>query len=215
MSETRERGIFERLNAVMKAVTGVEKDSVNQQGRYKYAGHEAVTEAVRPAFVREGIVQSVTMPTCELLDGGHVMCTVVVRWSCHDNPASYVEGAIPSLQHCQTSSGKPTAQQIGQALSYAVKNFTFKTLMLTGDTEGDSDASVSPETFEPPPAAVEFMRRLEAAKDEKEVAKIGEELNAWGQVGNTQGLRDKMTKCFRDARARIAQSRLSERGMEP
>lgn len=128
--------IYQALQAVMRDVPGVAKKSVNQHDKYNYASHDAVTEAIRGAFVRHGIVQTVDTLECVLLDGGVVKLLVNVRWTCIDG--SFIEGKVGALQPARK--GNITAQQFGQALSYAVKCFQFKSLMLLGDPEKDSDA---------------------------------------------------------------------------
>lgn len=126
----------------MKDVRGVEKLGQAHQsiGGYRYAGHEAVTEAIRASFIRHGIVQTIDTEDLVLHPGGHISLAVTVRWICADGTErSAVEGTIYAVQHCQSKQGNVTAQQVGQAISYACKNFAFKTLMLLGDNEPDSD----------------------------------------------------------------------------
>ena len=48
---------------------------------------------------------------------------------------------MPAIQPPQTTAGKVTAQQVGQAVSYAVKNVEFKLFALTGDDTPDSDGN--------------------------------------------------------------------------
>lgn len=199
-------GIHARMRLVMAEVSGVEKTETNRHGGYRYAGHESVTAAIRGAFVRHGIVQTVTTSGFELLAGGHILLAVHIRWTCDDDVASYVEGTVQALQHCQTRDGKPTAQQVGQALSYAVKNFTFKSLMLTGDTEQDSDASHAPEQLEPPKEAVEFLELIERSESVAELDQVGDRIKQWGRVGETPGLKDRMQRAFVEARRRIVRA---------
>ena len=131
--------IHQKILAVMKAVKGVEKDSENKHARYRYAGHEAVTEALRSQFVEHGILRQVTVPACEVMIGGAIMITAKVSYIDVEDD-SRVDLEMPALQHCQTKTKEPIAQQVGQAVSYAVKNLEFKNFCLTGDTEPDADS---------------------------------------------------------------------------
>ena len=141
--------INKKILEVMKAVKGVEKDSKNEHGRYKYAGHEAVTEALRGMFVEIGILRRVTVPVCEILDGGAIKIQAKVSYIDVEDD-SQVDLEMPAIQHAQTKSGLPIAQQVGQALSYAVKNLEFKNFCLTGDTEPDADSMPAYPHDEPP-----------------------------------------------------------------
>lgn len=140
--------IHKKINEVMKLVKGVEKSSTNKHGNYHYAGHEAVTGTLRAHFARIGIVRSVNMFACDVLDGGAVRIGVDVSYTDIEDPTAPLVCRMFALQHCQTKSGAITAQQVGQALSYAVKNAEFKLFALTGDTEPDSDSTAG-ESEEP------------------------------------------------------------------
>lgn len=134
------RGIYRKINAVMKRVHGVAKDSENKHGKYKYAGHEAVTASLRDVFADVGIVRSVDVVDTTLLPGGVIQLLVAVRHTDIDD-LSFVESRMPAVQPTQTAGGSYTAQQVGQALSYAQKVVEFKLFALTGDPEPDSDST--------------------------------------------------------------------------
>lgn len=131
--------IYQKIQKVMKAVKGVEKDSENRHGRYKYAGHEAVTEALRDHFAELGIVRQVSATDCKVLDNGAIQIEVHVAYVDAEDE-SRIDVTMPAVQHSQTTAKTITAQQCGQALSYAVKNIEFKLFCLTGDTEADADS---------------------------------------------------------------------------
>lgn len=131
--------IHERINAIMADLRGVEKSSRNQHQNYAYAGHEALNEALRPYFVREKIVQTVNVSDVRI-EGGTLIMMVTIRWACADDPASFVEQIMAGIQPTTAKSGIPQAQQVGQALSYAVKNAQFKAFQLTDSNEPDSDS---------------------------------------------------------------------------
>ncbi len=203
--------IYERVSAVMGEVKGVEKTSMNQHGRYKYAGHEAVTEAIRGSMLRHGIVQTISTDAMTLHPGGHISLAVRIRWSSKEQTGAHfendhIESTIHALQHAQTSNGNPTAQQIGQAISYACKNFAFKTLMLTGDPDADSDAG----PLDPPKVDTKLQEESDALLmgyaecNSFEAIKLhGEKIQKWGRVGEVPGLRDKLVKSAEQAKRRV------------
>lgn len=131
--------IYQKINQVMQAVRGVDKASKNKgAGGYRYAGHEAVTEALRDQFARLGIVRSATQLELSVLPDATVMMKVEVRYTDVEDATSVCFHSY-ALQPSQTSNKTLTAQQVGQALSYAVKNVEFKLFALIGDPEPDSD----------------------------------------------------------------------------
>lgn len=132
--------IHKKINEVMKRVRGVEKDSYNQHGKFKYAGHEAVNERLRGHFAELGIVREARMLDCKVLDGGTLLCSCQVSYVDAEDE-SRIDVPMWAVQPSQTSGKTVTAQQIGQALSYATKNVEFKLFALTGDNEADSDSS--------------------------------------------------------------------------
>lgn len=211
--------IQQRINAVQKELRGVEKSGRHQQG-YAYAGHEAVNEAVRPLFVQHGIVQTVSARNLRVHRGGHLSMTVRVRWACDEDPSSFVEGDVPIFQHCQSKAGNPTVQMSGQLLSYGVKNFTFKTLMLTDSNEPDSDTLPhdSPRVESRPAAPVvppESMATAEAAIGAFDLITTGEQLakhlehwrdaKNWGKISRIPGVRNRFANAVAEAKKRLAQ----------
>lgn len=132
--------IYERVNEVQKELKGVEKASRNQHQGYAYAGCDALNEAIRPLFVKYGIVQTITSGPASFHPGGVVSFELAIKWTCHDDPTSFIAGTVPAVQSSTAKSGFVQAQQIGQAISYAVKNFQFKALMLTDSNEPDLDS---------------------------------------------------------------------------
>lgn len=216
-SAKTERNIHQRLNAVMREVKGVEKGGHNKHGGYAYAGHEAVTEAIRASFVKHGIVQTASMVDCDVLEGGAIKAKVRVVWACDDNPASCVVSEMFAIQHCQTKAGNVTAQQVGQALSYAVKNVAFKQLMLIGDPEPDSDSteanerrSEPPRAVSQPPArkmsadAIEFLARFGMCETNEAIAELSAEAKKkWDELKKNTGFAEEFTKARREAYDRV------------
>lgn len=141
-------GIYAKIQQVMQTVHGVEKSETNPHGRYKFAGHEAVTAALRDKFAELGIVRHASATSCEVLEDGTVKLMVRVTYIDVDD-GSRIELDMPAIQPPQ---GRPTAQQVGQAVSYAVKTTEMKLFALTGDPEPDSDAGHRGDDGPPPPS---------------------------------------------------------------
>jgi hypothetical protein len=166
--------ILKKINDVMKRVRGVEKDSYNQHGKFKYAGHEAVNERLRDHFAELGIVRTAKMLSLQVLDGGTLLAECSVTYTDVEDDSSVV---VPmwAVQPSQTSNKTLTAQQVGQALSYAVKNVEFKLFALTGDGEADSDSSEAYNPNEEPvddsarKRAKELLKGFADAKSTEEV----------------------------------------------
>lgn len=195
--------IYKKINEVMKAVKGVEKVRMNTHGKFKYAGHEDVNEALRGEFARVGIVPVARMVSCQILDGGTLFCECLITYVDIEDE-SKVEIPIFAVQPSQTSGKTVTAQQIGQALSYASKNAAFKCFALTGDNEPDSDSSVAynpqsggdhPDASPTHDKAHALLRGFETAKTEAEVETVTKALKAeWPNIKGVAGLADEIVK---------------------
>lgn len=133
--------IHKKIQQVMQRVVGVSKDRTNKHGNFKYAGHEDVNEKLRPLFAELGIVREARMLTCQLLEHGTILAHCEISYVDVEDPTAPLRVPMWAVQPAQTSGKTVTAQQIGQALSYAVKNVEFKLFALTGDGEADSDSS--------------------------------------------------------------------------
>lgn len=131
--------IFQKLNAVQREVRGVGKNSYNQHQRYNYAGHEAVTEALRDAYVKHGIIRTATVVDSELDEKACYRATVDVSWVNIESPEDRHTVRMVGLAPSTSSKGpQAAATQSGVALSYAVKLAEFKVLALTGDDTPDA-----------------------------------------------------------------------------
>lgn len=130
--------VYQRMRAVMKDVRGVGKSQYNSQAHYKYAGHEAVTEALRDAYVKHGIVRTADVIRSER-EGGLLRLHVLVSWINVDNPEDRYSVTMVGESMSPTKAREPTSTQSGVALSYAVKNAEFKAFSLTGDDTPDAE----------------------------------------------------------------------------
>ncbi|MAS09943.1 ERF family protein [Salinisphaera sp.] len=132
------RNLLQRLNAVREHVAYIKKD-LDTNG-YSAVSHDAVTAAVRPAFIDEGVMVLPTerehevQATSQTTRGGTpIMLTVVtldVRFANVDDPEQtvYARVTAQALDHGDKGPGK--------AWSYAVKTAMLKVLSLeTGEND--------------------------------------------------------------------------------
>lgn len=205
--------IYQRINAVMKDVRGVGKHQRNQHANYNYAGHEAVTDALRDSFVKHGIVRVASVTDCKE-ESGVVTVMVEVSYLSTDDPMSRVVVNMPALQPSQTKSGQVTAQQVGQAVSYAVKNVEFKLFALTGDDTPDAEENDPERTYEQPApratqddgsaVAMAYLARFGECQDGAAIKALSAEIKAnWPAVRSVEGFADQMVKARKKAIERL------------
>jgi len=176
---TEQTTIYDRLHAIMKDVRGVGKTQFNQHGKYKYAGHEQVTEALRDAYVKHKVVRSASVEKYDRTADGTLQLYVVVEWRCSDNPESFCSVGVLGEAPTTTSNGKATGQQAGVALSYAVKLAELKRFSLTGD-----DTPNPEENDESNDIVSGFIDRFDSAKTVADVEAISGDIKA---AGNSVG----------------------------
>lgn len=183
--------IFQRLNAVMKAVTGVSKERFNEHQKYNYQGHADVTAAVRKAYVDNGIVRTAAIVDVKL-DANH---TTIVRgcvtWVSVDDPNDRhsvdMWAVIPS-----TSAKGPSATQTGIALSYIVKQAELKTLALTDDDTPDAASEEITRATEKARDVGAFdvdalLRNFHDAENERDIQNAKDAVNKHIAAGNVRG----------------------------
>lgn len=216
------RTIYQRMALVMRDVRGVGKHSRNPQGNYSYAGHEAVTDALRDAYVKHGIVRTASVIRTEVLADGVLLLTVQVSWICDDHPASRLVVEMPGLQSSVKKDGGMAPVQVGMALSYAVKNAEFKCFALTGDdtpdteeADNDRDDDLRAERgtqasangngrAEPTGLAVEYLARFTECKTADEVKALNELIKKnWDSVRAVPDFADHLVAARRKAGERI------------
>ncbi len=212
MSTSTKPTIHERMAAVMRDVHGVEKASHNQQGNYKYAGHEAVTEALRVAYVKHGIVRIASVNKAEIVDKGNLLLTVEVVWIASDLDTSVdIRDRMCSvnsvgLQSSVRKDGGLSPVQAGMALSYAVKNAEVKCFSLTGDATPDPEAQQERDEVpsEAQALAARYLERFAACKTTAEVLALKEEIRGnWPAVKVVPGFSERMLSAIREASNRV------------
>jgi hypothetical protein len=163
--------IYRRINAIMKDVVGVAKTDRNAHAKYNYAGHEAVTAALRSAYVKHGVVRHATVDEC-IREGGLLRLGVVVAFINIDDPTDRIELTMFAEAPSTTSKGGATPQQAGVALSYAVKNAEFKLFSLTGDDTPDAEEYHERYTPEPQARFEDLASMMSRASSSQEIAVV-------------------------------------------
>ncbi len=165
--------IHQRINAVMKKVERLVKGGHHKYHKFSFLGHDDVTQAVRRAFVEFGIVQSVSVLET-VRDNDMFGVRVGIEWVNMDEPTErvMVEGYGESGVG---GKGGPNPQQVGQAISYAVKVAQLKNFCLVGDDTEDSDMSFGhpdgkSEVGVPPPVVADDAPEVALAVKELETA---------------------------------------------
>lgn len=134
---SNDTNIHQRINQVMARVRGVARDKVHQHHKFKFAGHDSVTEAIRTAMVECGIVQEVRVLSYAR-EGLRLVADVEVAWVNIDKQDDRV--VVMSMgESFGSDRGGPTPQQIGIAVSYAVKIAQLKNFALVGDPTMDAE----------------------------------------------------------------------------
>lgn len=156
--------IYQRMHAVSSLVRGVSKTRENAHHRFRYTGHEDVTEALRDAMLNAGILRTVTVADVNR-SGAFVGVWLDVAYINVEEPSDchHVRAYGESIGTGRKGE-EPRAddQQIGKAISYALKTLELKLFQLLGDSTPDSEADDLPRRQEEepkraPPTEVELM----------------------------------------------------------
>jgi len=145
-TEAKAPNIHQRMLEVMREVETLKRADWNEHHRYTFVSHDDVTHAIRRQFCRVGITQQVTIIGVSRLGEGpaeRVLAIVNVKWINVDEPEDFVE--VRGYSESQKNGkGGPTPQQIGAAVSYAVKMLQLKNFALVGDDSPDIDMEAYP-----------------------------------------------------------------------
>ncbi len=206
--------IYQKINAIMRELTGVAKDRVNSHKKYHYVGYDDVNEAVRPLLAKHGVVRVANALKIDVLEHGTIQVMVQVVYVDAEDGS---ELAVPmvAIQPSQTTNKSVEAQQVGQAISYAVKNVELKLFALTGNPDSD-DADIERDAIQnegkpsaPPPGAqarfselVAMFRKATSENDVKEVEAIAKA--EWDDLKALPGAREGIAGARNAALQRIA-----------
>ena len=117
---TNALNIYQRMNAVMGEISGVNKDKkANFSGGFKYASHDAVVGAVRPHLVKYGIVMTMTLKEHNI-NGNRLEAVYSVRFTNIDAPADFIENDF--LGFGVDNSDKAPGSCISYIKKYALLN---------------------------------------------------------------------------------------------
>lgn len=191
--------IYQKINRIMRELTGVAKDRVNSHKKYQYVGYDDVNESLRPLFAQHGIVRVANATSLEVLDAGTIKVMVQVCYVDTEDGSELVV-PMPAIQPSQTTNKTVEAQQVGQAISYAVKNVELKLFALTGNPDSDDVDKAEREAIQnegkaPPPGAQarfsELAKMLRQAATEAEIREIEKTIKAeWADLKDLPGARE-------------------------
>lgn len=163
--------LLQRLNAVMRDVSYVQKDKQIEVGKgYMVVTHDKVTAAVRPALVEHGVYYYPHKLEHQQ-NGNRTEMSITVRFINIDNAEDFID--VPCLGYGIDQGDKGP----GKAMSYAVKYALLKALGL--ETGEDADNEVT--EHKPDPAGVKAERgpkggRAKTESDAKTlVLKVGKD----------------------------------------
>lgn len=204
--------IYQKINRIMQELNGVARDRTNKaKGGYAYAGYDDVNEALRPLFARHGVVRVANALKLDVLDHGTIQVMVQVVYVDSEDGS---ELAVPmvAIQPSQTTNKTVEAQQVGQAISYAVKNVELKLFALTGNPDSDDVDKAEREAIQnegkPPPGAQarfsELVAMFRGAKSENEVREIEAIIKSeWADLKDLAGAREGFAGARNSALARL------------
>jgi hypothetical protein len=203
--------IYQKINRVMRELHGVAKDSTNAHKKYQYVGYDAVNAALRPLFAQHGIVRVANAIKLDVLEAGTIQVMVQV---CYVDIEDGSELVVPmcAIQPSQTTNKSVEAQQVGQAISYAVKNVELKLFALTGNPDSDDVDKAEREAIQsegkPPPGAQarfsELVAMFRGSKSEIEVREIEAIIKSeWNDLKDLAGAREGFAGARNGALARL------------
>lgn len=127
MTESVEKNIYQRLNAIMGDLERVEKEQKKVNGQYAFVSHDTVAAAVRPLLVKHGVL---AVPTPEQMTQNGNRTEIILR-------LDFINIDRPDEVVTTTSLGYGVDGQDkgpGKALSYAYKYAILKMFCVsTGD----------------------------------------------------------------------------------
>lgn len=139
-----DKNIYQRLVAVMSAVSYVQKEDKRVNNQYTFVSHDAVTAKIRPALLENGIATVCTVKN-HIQDGNRTEVTLAVRFVNIDKPEDFVE--VESFGY----GIDPQDKGPGKAVSYAFKYALLKTFCLeTGDDPERDSANYDPQPIARP-----------------------------------------------------------------
>lgn len=172
--------IYQRLHAVMKDVSYVQKESKKVNNQYTFVSHDAVTARVRTALVTHGVV-AITRVLNHSQDGNRTNVDIEVDFVNIEEPEEKV--TVPCFGYGIDQQDKGP----GKGISYAVKYAFLKTFCLeTGDDpERDNINHVDARKAAHDQAVVENQASINVIKDAISTGEFGPGAEAWFELDKT------------------------------
>lgn len=140
LNRLSERNVFQRLNAVQKAVDYIQKEKKSEM-KYSIVSHDKVTAAVRPHMVEHGVIYYPVNMTM-VQNGNRTEVLMSVRFQNIDDREDFMDVMCGGFG-IDTSDKGP-----GKAISYSVKYALLKCLGLESGDDPDNDQDVVHESLE-------------------------------------------------------------------
>lgn len=158
--------IYQRINAVMKEVTYIQKEDKKVNGQYTFASHDAVTARLHGPMTTHGIVMSSSI--VELVqDGNRTSVKLEINFINIDEPTDRLTVVYYGYGI------DPQDKGIGKAISYAIKYALLKTFCLeTGDDVERSNIDYQPEKK---PMDAEIVKKALHERKKELMQAVGEE----------------------------------------
>lgn len=161
--------IYQRIQRVKQAVSGVDKKGKHAQG-FAFLKHDDVTAALSGLFVKYGIDREVTTLSMTQRENVCVL-EVLIAWVNVDLPedrkkvVTFAEGV--NVMKRDGSGANVDGLATGKALSYAVKMAELKNFCLVGDTTPDAERGGGSFESAPqvaPPSSEDYAKLVELYK---------------------------------------------------
>ena len=156
--------VFQALQAVMRDMKAVGKDSVNEQQRFRFRGIDAVMNAAHPLFAQHGVLMVPTVleriaETRETAKGGSMnVVHLRIRYRFYGPAGDSIDAEV--WGEAQDSGDKATNKALAAGMKYAL----FQTLCIPTEDQPDADATTVEATrASDPQALAELELKLDQA----------------------------------------------------
>lgn len=167
-----DKNIYQRLVAVMNAVSYVQKEDKKVNNQYTFVSHDAVTAKIRPALLAEGIATVCSVKN-HTQDGNRTEVTLAVRFVNIDKPEDFVE--VESFGY----GIDPQDKGPGKAVSYAFKYALLKTFCLETGDDPERDSIEHEPVQKPAPRAFNVAKAEKSLRDAKDLDSLKA---VWGPI---------------------------------
>lgn len=160
--------VFQALQAVMRDMKAVGKDSVNEQQRFRFRGIDAVMNAAHPLFAENGVLMVPTVlerivETRETKSGGSMnVVHLRIQYRFYGPAGDFIDSVV--WGEAQDSADKATNKALAAGMKYAL----FQTLCIPTEDQPDADATtVEASRASDPATLAELELKLEQATSKK------------------------------------------------